>query len=190
MVKSPIDIANEQVSIVSVLLQMGIDIPDSSSGNSWKTHCPFEAFYHLDRGGSKALRVYYDSNTAYCFRGCGFLTPVTLFALKTGLSRADAALMLLQTNGIDLPSFDEQLQLVLSPSNSISKSSLREALQTFCKREVGEAWGTVQFLDHVIIGIDKCLKLLDKVDNEEVAKIWLAKSKQYMSALLKGTSYV
>lgn len=190
MARSLVDVANEQISITDVLLKMGVSLPDSSSGASWKTDCPFGNFYHLDRGGSKSLRVYYASNSAYCFRGCGYLTPVTLYSLKTGLSKADAAVFLLDSHGIELPSLDDTLTEIIKSDNSPSHASLREALHIYCQREVGESWESAQFDDVMISGIDNCLALLSKVDDEEKAKLWLDKSKQYMYALLKGTGYV
>lgn len=190
MAKSPVDIANEQVSIGYVLLQMGVDIPDYSSGASWKANCPFEEFYHIDQGRSKSLRVYFATNSAYCFAGCGYLTPVTLYALKTGLPKAESAMLLLQANGLELPSLDDELEHIMSLKNSISKASLREALQIFCQKSVGGKWHSVQFNDDILTGLDNCLQLLDKVDSEERARIWLTRSKEYMSALLKGKKYV
>lgn len=190
MVTSPVDIANEKVFIGSVLLQMGVDVPDSSSGASWKANCPFEDFYHIDRGRSKSLRVYFATNSAFCFAGCGYLTPVTLYALKTGLSRSEAAMLLLQANGLELPSIDDEIETLLAIKSSISKASLREALQIFCQKSVGGKWHSVQFNDDILTGLDNCLKILGKVNSEETARVWLEKSKQYMSDLLKGIGYV
>lgn len=190
MAKSPVDIANEQIPISKILVQMGVDVPDSSSGSSWKAYCPFSAFYHLDRGRSRSLRVYFSTNSAFCFRGCGYLTPVSLYSLSTGLPKAEAAMLLLQNAGIELPSLDDQLQTVLSTKETLSKASLREALQIFCHKIVGQQWESVQFHDVVLTGLDNCLKLLDKTNDEDTAKLWLDKSKQYMCALLKGMEYV
>jgi hypothetical protein len=190
MAKSIVDTVNDQVPITSILIKMGIDVPDSSSGSSWKTNCPFEEFYHIDGGRAKSLRVYFGTNSAYCFAGCGYLTPVSLYAMKTGLSRAEAASMLMQENALALPSFDDELQSLTNSGATISKASLRESLQIFCQTVAGDYWNTIQFSDPILSGLDNCLRLLDKVDNEENAKIWLTKSKLYMSALLKGIGNV
>lgn len=190
MALSPVDIVNEQVSIIPILLQMGIDVPDSSSGSSWKTNCPFEEFYHIDGGRAKSLRVYFGTNSAYCFAGCGYFTPVTLYSMKTGLTKSEAALMLMQMHSLSFPSFEDELQSLTVSAPKVSKAYLRESLQIFCQSEVGDDWKHIEFNEPIIAGLDNCLRLLDKVDDEETAKLWLLKSKQYMYALLKGISSV
>jgi|SRR6185503_6004672 len=186
MSKSLVDIANDYVSIQYVLSLCGISTPESYSGNSWKTNCPFERFYHIDEGRQKSLRVYFSSNTAFCFAGCGYLTPVGLYALHTGLSKAESAETLISLSDTQLPSFTEELDAVLKTDNSPSKPFLREALQLFCKRLAGERWAILEFDDYIVSEFDKCLRILDKIDSEETARVWLDLSKKHMSLILKG----
>lgn len=190
MSRSTIELANEHVGITSVLERMGISTPETSSGVSWKSHCPFESYYHIDGGRAKSLRVYFDSNTAFCFAGCGYLTPVKLFSLKTGLAQLDAAEILLSQNGYELPSFEDELEGLLKIKPGVSKAALREALQTFCARLAGDSWRSVQFDDYVLVGLSNCLTILDKIDDELKARNWLELSKKYMSEILKGPKNV
>lgn len=190
MSHSSVDLANDYVGITSVLENMGIYVPETSSGVSWKSHCPFEDYYHIDGGRDKSLRIYFESNTAFCFAGCGYLTPVKLFSLKTGLSEIDAAEILLSQSGYELPTFEDELEGVLRAKTRVSRAFLREALQTFCARTVGDSWRSVQFDDYVLVSLEKCLVLLDKVNDEIKARSWLELSKKYMSEILKGSKDV
>lgn len=187
MIKTTVDLANEYIAISQVLILLDVEVPESYSGSSWKSHCPFEDFYHIDRGRAKSLRVYYGTNSAYCFAGCGYMSPVSLYALKTGLSKVEAASLLLAKEGYELPSFDSEFTELLKKETVINKASLREALQVFCKRVVGLQWSTKQFENSVIKGIDNCLTLLARVESSEEAQQWLNLSKKYMKKILEGT---
>src|SRR3954466_13862718 len=95
MKRSTVAVANEVVSIATVCRWLGVQVPDDDSLRS-KLYCPFGEFNHSDGGRDRALRIYPDSNSAYCFACSELFTPVKMYARMTddGNWRAVAATLL------------------------------------------------------------------------------------------------
>lgn len=183
MTQSRIDLANEFVSVIKVLRWSGTYVPEVSYGRSWKTRCPFGEFYHLDRGSEKCLRVYSDTNSAYCFQGCGYITPVSLYSKVSGLTWPEAAEELLKREGYEEISDSEKWKQASEQRKSIDPNYLSSALQVYCSKIAKGQWNSLQY-DSLILGnLKNCLDLLSLVTTEERARDWLSSSKSYM---LKG----
>src|SRR5882724_1752587 len=121
---SRIDVANDYVSIRKVLGWAGIYVPEVSYGRSWKTRCPFGEMYHIDMGSEKSMRVYSDTNSAYCFQGCGYLSPVSLHSKISGLPWQDAAEDLLQRMGYQDITDEEKWKKALDERRSVDPNYL------------------------------------------------------------------
>ena len=83
------EVVDVQVPIETVLYELfGIDVPPGAG--EWKTYCPLGQD-HSDGGTSRAMRVYSESNSAYCFSHGRSFTPVAIWMLKHGGPRFKAA---------------------------------------------------------------------------------------------------
>lgn len=185
MDKSLVSIANEQVSIVGVCRDLGIHV-DPDRGRSAKVHCPFGAIYHSDGGVDPTLRVYPDSNTCFCFRGCGYFTPVWLYAQAHDLSTTDAATALLEAIGYQPPNPEALWEAALTPPElPVDTASLAEALKMFCARS-DPSWAEHQFDPGVSRTLARCLELLTRVRTSDEVRLWLETTKPVMHRLLKG----
>lgn len=91
MRESLIEKANREVSIELVLYHLyGIDVP--ASAGSWKSPCPLD-HDHSDGGKTKAMKVFSESNSAWCFSHSRKFTPVSLWMLHTGKTHQKRAAM-------------------------------------------------------------------------------------------------
>lgn len=157
-----------------------MDLPEGfANGRNMKVFCPFGDLYHSDGGVEAAMRIYPDSNSLYCFAGCGGFGPVSLVAHAWDLTRRAAARELLERTGITGPSRASvwaQRELVDPPDRVL----LAEALKTFCRRRV-VAWSTTQFDPVVAARLSACLALLDHVATDEDAGRWLEVCKAAMA---------
>jgi hypothetical protein len=128
--RSIVAVANDTVAILAVCREIGMSVPgDVPHGRSVKVYCPFGPVYHVDHGVETAFRVYPHSNSAFCFAGCGYFSPVRLFADARDLNRQEAARQLLDLAGykpVDLAAAWEHVQ---SPERYVDQSSLAEALK-------------------------------------------------------------
>lgn len=183
--KSWIDTANEYVHIADVLLSLEIFVPESvKSGGTKKVHCPF-GFYHSDNGLSKAMRVYGNSNTAYCFSCSKSYSPVTLAAAAWDCSWNNAAFRLLEDAGFKPKSLKERwAEATTQEVNKPDLIALGDALKTYCST-IYPNWNVVQLKDSVGGKLNKCLSLLDLVNTDEEAEKWLSICKLIMSTQLE-----
>jgi hypothetical protein len=183
--KSWIDQANEATTISEVLMSLGIYVPEGSYyGNSKKIHCPF-GFYHSDGGIDKAMRIYYKSNTAYCFSCNKRYSPVTLFSAKNDCSLTNAALELLDSKGLGFKSLEEQWEEAnKKPEVILDVSALADALKIYCSTLV-DNWTILQLNDVVSSKLNACFNLLDLVKTDEDAHNWLSTCKAAMKRLLE-----
>lgn len=183
--KSWIDTANEHVSIADLLTTFGIYIPgDAVSGGSKKVYCPF-GFYHSDGGTTRAMRIYYQSNTAYCFSCSKRYTPVKLAAAKWDCPWNTAAMRLLEDAGFKPKTIKERWVDATTPEeNKPDLIALADALKMYCSA-VSSDWATTQYSDKVADKLDKCLTLLDSVATDEDAYKWLSTCKLVMKRLLE-----
>jgi hypothetical protein len=180
-----VELANEQVSITAACLLVGMDVPDDTGyGRSMRVRCPFGDVYHSDQGAEAAMRIYPDSNSAFCFSRCGYFTPVSLVATKWNISRHDAAVELLERAGIKPVSMAEAWAAAGIRDSPPDTTLLAEALKTFCARTAPD-WADQQF-DHRVAGtLARCFALLDKVGDDEDAHTWLAGCKTVMARALQ-----
>lgn len=182
--RSPVGLANEQVSIVKACQLVGMDLPDDIAyGRSIKVHCPFGDIYHADQGHEAALRIYVESNSAFCFAGCGHFTPVWLCAQAWDIDTTTAALDLLERAGIRPVSLADQWAQATEDTVLPDTTLLNEALKTFCRR-LTPAWDDLQFEPGIAASLTRCLDLLDLVRTDADTQQWLQGCKQVMHAVL------
>lgn len=176
-----ISIANSHMTITAACREAGVDIPDFGA-SSIKTYCPFGEVMHNDGGTSKAFRVYPDTNTAYCFAGCGRYTPVTLLAASKDISPEEAAEMILERVGYVQPSYEDRWKALMG-SVGVDREGLAEALRVACSAMTPK-WELAQFEDRVADTFRKCADILPRIHDEDAARTWLTKSKQVMFHVL------
>lgn len=186
MVRSPsvVTVANEQVPIVTVCQMLGVDLPDDvGSGRSRKVSCPFGEMYHSDGGIAATMRVYPDSNSAYCFSCSTYYTPVSLAARAMGCPVSVAASRLLDRIGYRPPDGSAAWQRVQRFEPEPDKALLADALKTFCRR-IDAHWSSRQFDPAVASVLTRCLGLLDLVKSADEVHVWLEGCKEAMRRAL------
>ncbi len=183
--RSWIEEANNLIHIADLLTHIGIAVPgEVRSGGSKKVHCPF-GFYHSDGGLSKAMRVYGQSNTAYCFSCSKRYSPVSLASAKWDCSWNSAALRLLEDAGFKPKTLKERWAEATTPvEKKVDLIALADALKTYCST-VDENWTQHQYSDEVATKLSKCLELLSMVKTDEQATKWLLVCKSAMKAVLE-----
>lgn len=165
---------------------LGMDLPgDLSFGRNLKVWCPFGDVYHTDSGDEAAMRVYVESNSVYCFAGCGFFTPVSMLAHAWDITRRTAARELLERAGITPTVPSDVWDRPLDGHDPPDRNLLAEALKTFCRRTV-PGWAQRQFDPDTATVLTRCLALLERVSTDEDAHRWLTGCKQAMRATAAG----
>lgn len=182
--REQIELANEKVSIISACQWIGMDIPDEIGvRRSTKVHCPFGELYHVDQGWEAAFRIYPDSNSAFCFAGCGFFTPVSLCAHAWDTDPAAVAIDLLERVGVRPVSMAQAWARAFQHEPTPDATLLAQALKTYCQR-ICPTWSQAQFEPAVAATLTRCLGLLDLVGTEADAGTWLTACKQAMRVAL------
>lgn len=181
--KSLIEEANERVRIELVCRLVGVDIEDGLEGRSIKTYCPFGRFFHSDGGKEPALRVYGETNSAYCFSCKKHFTPVTLFADGFDMTKRQAATDLLEKVGYKPLSAAEMWAGAQPTQPEPDKTMLSHALIIYCTR-IDADWQKSQFDKNISPILDKCLSLLERVTTDAEANDWLTTCKTVMSRVL------
>jgi hypothetical protein len=176
--KTVIQVANERMSIIQACNELGMDIPDFSV-KSMKVHCPFGHLFHADGGTSRAFAIYPGTNSAWCFAGCGYFTPVKLIAMDKGISEEQAAESILEQTSYVAPDYEARWNALLDTQITVNTDDLAEALKVACSRMVSD-WDERQFETAVAQKLRQCLSLLPKVRSEEDASKWLAATKKIM----------
>ena len=179
---------DEHVDFVAVCRLVGMDVPDMShlSGRSVKVHCPF-GHMHSDRGASAAFRVYADTNSGWCFAGCGYFSPVRLAAMAWDVDADLAAERLREMFGISvLEEVTWEAASAPVPEQEIDRAALAVALSEHCQREFAGRWATLQFDAKVSDVLSKCLTALEKVQTTDQAWRWLDVSKTVMGHVMEG----
>lgn len=180
------ELANSRMSIIKALNLAGASIGEFSAG-SVKTYCPFGHLFHADGGSSKALRVYPGTNSAHCFAGCGYFSPVRLVAKINDTSEVEAAEFILEKTHYVAPDYQSQWDAVVQKADEVDQDGLSEALKVACAR-MDPQWSSKQFDEAVATALRRCLGLLPKVTTPEEAKTWLSVTKQVMDKTLRSTS--
>lgn len=176
--------ANELVSIASVLQMLGVQVPeDLGARSSHKVHCPFGEVYHSDHGASPAMRLYPDSNSAYCFSCTAYYTPVSLAAKGLDIDLKTAAIQLLDRIGHKPLDLAAHWQAVKDFVPEPDKALMADALKTFCRR-IDARWAARQFEPKIAQTLTRCLGILDMVRTAEDVTTWLEGCKLAMRTVL------
>jgi len=181
-----IALANERMSIIEACNALGMDVFDFSV-QSLKVYCPFGHLYHADGGSSKAMRIYPGTNSAWCFAGCGYFTPVKLIAMDRGITEVQAAESILEETNYVAPDYEARWKALTETTVTINTEDLTDALKVACARMAPD-WEDRQFEDKVATKLRECLALLARLRTEEDARKWLSVSKQAMRQALGGQS--
>lgn len=175
---SIIDLANSRMTIIQACNSLGMDIPDFSV-KSMKVHCPFGHLFHADGGHARAFAIYPGTNSAWCFAGCGYFTPVRLIAMDRDISDHQAAEAILEQTNYVAPDYEARWNAVTQTRPMVNTDDLTEALKVACSRMVPD-WDERQFDAEVATKLRQCLALLPKVQSEEDATKWLSATKKIM----------
>lgn len=177
-------VADEKVSIVTVCQMLGVELPDDvGSSRSRKVHCPFGELYHSDAGVSAAMRIYPDTNSAYCFSCAAYWTPVALAARAMDTTKRVAAMRLLDRIGHKPLDLAAAWQDARTYEPEPDKALMADALKTYCRR-IDPGWPTRQFDPRVAAVLTRCLGLLDLVVTAEDVHDWLCGCKEVMRRAL------
>lgn len=182
--QSVVAVANEHVSIVTVCQMFGVELPDDvGTGRSRKVHCPFEEMYHSDHGASPAMRIYPDSNSAYCFSCSAYYTPVNLAAKAMDCTYQEAASRLLDRIGYKPLDLAAAWKHAKEYEPEPDKALMADALKTYCRR-VALCWEQRQFEPQVAATLTRCLSILDLVKTQDDVSLWLTRCKVAMRQAL------
>lgn len=181
-----IEEADNLVDIADVLSNLGVFVPSSArEGGNKKVHCPF-GFYHSDNGLSKAMRIYSENNTVYCFSCAKRYSSVSLASAAWGCPRTEAANRLLEQIGYKRKSLKDRWTAATEVNKAeIDLAELGEALKIYCSMLI-EDWTMVQLEQSISSKLASCLSLLDKVKTDEDADKWLVVTKQAMKTTIEG----
>lgn len=177
-----IQLANERMTIVDACNKLGMEVFDFSIA-SLKVFCPFGHLYHADEGRTKAMRIYPATNSAWCFAGCGYFTPVRLISMDRGITEQEAAEAILEDTNYVPPDYLSRWQALEQETYVVDTEALAEALKVACRRMAPD-WELRQFDDAVALKLRQCLSLLRKVKTEEDATKWLSATTKIMHMTL------
>lgn len=174
--------AETEVRIEDVLKDLfDIDVPYDAG--DWKAECPL-GYEHSDGGRSKAMRVYSESNSAWCFSHASKYTPLTLWRLKAEVSRQQGARDLLRFYGINTepPTVEERWKALDDPlpvSQEIDVDSLRELLIQYARTLPGYEMGQYdpEALD-LMTGLIKTARSFSADASYDTIENWLNTSKR------------
>lgn len=185
MANSVVAVANEKVSIVTVLRMLGVELPDDDIGlsRSRKVSCPFGQIYHSDHGVSPAMRIYPETNSAWCFSCSVYFTPVKLIAQGMDLGMVAAATRLLDHVGLKPVELAEAWKHASEYVPEPDRALMADALKTYCRR-ICSTWSERQFDSEVAATLTRCLAILDLVCTNDDVNLWLVKCKEAMRHVL------
>jgi hypothetical protein len=177
-------LANEHVSIVTVCQMLGVELPDDiGTARSRKVHCPFGEMYHSDHGASPAMRIYPDTNSAYCFSCAAYYTPVSLAARAMDADKITTATRLLDRVGYRPMDLAEAWRAAQHQEPDPNRALLADALKTFCRR-IDPRWSQRQFDPQIAATLTRCLSLLELVHSAPDVTLWLSNCKTAMRRAL------
>lgn len=178
-----VKLANDRVTIFQAFSLAGYDVGYMAS--SGKVYCPFGSMYHVDRGSTRAMKVYPNTNSAWCFAGCGYFDPVKLVATARDLTVEQAAEAILEDTGWVAPNYQDQWDALVNEPVTIDTADLAEALKVACSR-MSVYWEDIQFEGGVAKMLTRCLSLLGKVRTAEDAQRWMSVAKEAMREALRS----
>jgi len=181
MTDSNIWLANDLVPIEEAFAIIGADVWPHG-----KNYCPWGEVTHYDGGQEKALRVYADSNSAWCFDENRRFRPVDVLMREFDIDAETAALRLLEHIGYVAPDYESRWDAIAEAEEVVDANALTEALRLACKRMTND-WDNKQFDDIIARKFQQCLSLLSKVKTSADSDQWLAVTKQAMKTVLTMT---
>ena len=188
-----VHLANTQVRIEKVLNDLyGIEIPEGV-GN-WRAACP-KGIEHRDGGLAKSMRVFSDSNTAWCFSHSESFTPVSLWQNRSSVSsRVKAAKQLLGAYGFptEPPSLEERWKSTQDEAaEDLDPSNLRSALVYFAKTQL-PGYVTRQYEGDVMNIMSNLLESVDDLPPEssyDTMVQWMNKSKGILKTYWRNNGW-
>jgi hypothetical protein len=164
------ELANERYPIVEACDYAGLAVGEGYTGKLW---CPFGQLFHSDGGYSKAFRIYYATNSAYCFACKALYLPVRLVAMTDDTTDEEAANKILETLGLSDKTWEERWAELQEVGPQLPDlDALASALNRSCHR-LSPNWDTEQVETNVSVAYARCLGLLGKVRTADDAETWL-----------------
>lgn len=180
-----VDLADTKIPIETVLMDLyQIEIPYGAG--EWKAQCPL-GHDHSDGGRSKAMKVFSDSNSAWCFSHGMKFTPVSLAQLKFDQPRVQAARALLDYYSISTrpPSPDERWETLehqqQEEEQELDRESLKESFINFLSTL--PLYSIRQFDSEVLRLVSKILRSADKLSSDsdyDTLEEWMSIAKKIM----------
>ncbi len=180
---SNIELADNEVDIFLALNLAGAKVAPSYDSESVKIHCPFCLAYDPGRIKEKSLRVYFRTNTAFCYREHEFFTPTRIASKAWDKSPASAAIALLERIGYLPPSVGDVWANVQPKPLPPDRSVLGKTLRMYCER-IDPQWSTRQFEPKTAEVLGSCLSLLSVVNTEQDVEDWLRDTKRVMQNMI------
>lgn len=178
-----IRLANEEVSIYTVLSKIGVEY-QGYYGTTSKLYCPFGYITHIDGGQSKAMRVYPDTNSLFCFACNEHYTPVKLFAAYTDLDWESAAEVLLTDSGWVPETYEEKWDKLIEETK-FNPEETQIALDNACRR-IDPLWNVHATFDPYKSAYQRCLQGLTQVVDIATSIKWLEESKEIMYEVINA----
>jgi hypothetical protein len=178
-----IEIADAQVPIRKAFEEAGFWAPEHENA---KMDCPFAWIGHPEY--PRAMRIYDETNSAYCFACKSRFTPVKLVATVRDISWSKAADALLLAIEYKAPDLASRWQAVTSEqTEQIDTDYAAAALKAYCAR-IAPEWERLQFDTEVSGKLTQCLQLLAHVKSRADVERWLEATKQAMAGVLGDTA--
>lgn len=162
--------------------QVGSDryYPTFETG-SMKLDCPFIGLFHEVH---RTLRIYGETNSAYCFACKDYFTPVKLISMSKDMTSDEATQWILKEKNYTEPTFEEMWDAMEAEEELVDTHSLAEALKTACAA-MDPRWKDKQFEESVSGKLQQCFVLLSKVKTASDSELWLKASKVAMARVLE-----
>ena len=178
-------LANERYLITQALRDVGLEIFDEvGEGRSHKHVCPFVDIDHIDPAPS--LRVFTDTNHAYCYDCERYLTPTRLISLLQGREEPEVAMELLAKVGILDGTAEERFDRMLAaPEEAPNLAEYGEAFRLACARVI-KPWRERQYDSDVSEWMTQMLAPLQRVTTTDEAEQWLDVVKKILAIKFGG----
>jgi hypothetical protein len=171
-----IALADRLVPIGVAVVRAGLGESPSTAGLSWKTWCP-SGDDHDDGGTDRALKIYPENNSGWCFDCLKRWTPVSLYAAQRGITPIEAARLLL--DAIGYRPRPRTLEAALSPPvPAVNRAALADGLRQWARGRI-PSWDAKELHSTPFYRI---LAVLDGVDTPEAADAWFTGAVSVLSA--------
>lgn len=175
-----IALANGRMTIVDAFRFCGHDIFEAYGA---KLYCPW-GFLHHDGGTTRAMRLYLDDNSSYCFACTERLDPVGVFRKTYDISAKAAAERILEETGYRPPTPEQVWADALAYHPEPDRTALAAALELYLTDLDPD------FEEHALTGqishyYTAVLELLPSVYTDSDAVLWLTTAKKAMAKILE-----